>query len=629
VSKYKHIFTPLNIGKITVKNRIEIAPAMPFLATSDCDASQELVEWEKALAKGGAGIVTVGDSPVVSAISTKVGHILNLGIDKSIHAINRLAEAIQRYGAKASIELTYLDFDSTSTPSNMTLEEINNLRESFVKAAYRCLNAKMDMIMIHGAHGHLISQFLSPRKNSRTDAYGGSFANRARFVVEMLEEIRNKVGDRLAIEYRISADELMPGGLTLEEQLDFARVIQDKVDLMHISAGNLFEPECSSTMIQPTYVPRGMNVHFAERFKKELKIPVTALGSLDLDLAEQIIAEGKADMVAMNRAFIADHDCLEKARKGKEDTIRPCVRCNTCIQRTHMFFLPIRCAVNPLAGREAEFVNLPPSTRKKKVVVIGGGPAGMEAARRAAERGHDVVLFEKNARLGGALTMASAMLFKADMKNYLDWSIRMTMNTTHLTVKLSTEATPQKIKAEKPDALIIAVGSTPIIPQIPGIDRKNIVWAGDVALDKATVGNTVVVVGAGLTGSETALYLAQQGKKVTLIDMLPLEQIDVIPPHLNIMTLRTMLNRLNVATKPEVKLEAISDIGVVIVDKNNKRTEIPCNTIVLSLGLEPRKKVVKMFENLASDVYVIGDCNNQRGNLFSATSEGFLAAMDI
>ncbi len=629
MTNYKHIFTPLKIGRMTVKNRIETAPAMPFLATIDCDVSRELIEWERAFARGGAGIVTVGDSPISSEIATGVGHIINLGIDKTVGSLNRLAEAIQRYGAKASIELTYFSPHIYGSPTDMTLEEIHALIESYARAAYRCMNAGMDMIMIHGAHGHLISQFLSPRRNLRTDAYGGAFKNRVRFATEVLEAIRNKVSDRLAIEYRISADELVPGGLTLEEQLEFARVIQDKIDLIHVSAGNLFEPGRASLMIQPTYIPRGVNVHFAERFKKELNIPVTTVGSINLEMAEEIIAENKADMVAMNRAFIADPDCVNKAKKGQEDKIRPCIRCNTCIDRTHRFFLPLRCTVNPLAGREADFVNLPAPPKKKKVVIVGGGPAGMEAARRAADRGHEVVLFERDAELGGALAMASAAPFKADMKQYLAWSIRTTMDTPNLTVKLGTEATPERIKVENPDAIIIAVGSAPVIPEMPGVDRENVVWAGDVDLDKAKVGDRVVLAGAGLTGSETALYLAQQGKNITLVDMLPLEQIDAGYPSVYVETLRNMLNELNVDVKEEAKLEAITDAGAVIRDKNRERVEIPCDTVVISLGVEPLTEVVKMFEELAPDVYVVGDCNNQRGNLYSATSEGFFAAMDI
>jgi 2,4-dienoyl-CoA reductase-like NADH-dependent reductase (Old Yellow Enzyme family)/thioredoxin reductase len=629
VGEFKHIFTPLKIGRLTVKNRIETAPAMPFLATMDCDVSRELIEWERTLAKGGAAIVTIGDSPIYDELASGVGHILNLGTDKIIPGLNKLAEVIQRYGAKASIELTNFDPAIQGSPNELTLDEIKVMIKTYASAAYRCMIAGMDMIMIHGGHGHLISQFLSRKMNLRTDEYGGPFENRSRLVIDILEAIRDRVGDNLSIEYRISADELTPDGLTIDDQMAFAKVTQDKIDLLHVSAGNIFAPGGSSMIIQPTYIPRGVNVHFAGKFKKELDIPVTTLGSIDLEMAEQIIAEDKADMVAMNRALIADPEGVNKAKRGRADDIRPCIRCNTCIERTHTYFIPLHCTVNPLSGREAEFVNLPAPAKKKKVVVIGGGPAGMEAARTAADLGHAVVLFEKAANLGGALIMAAALPFKADMKSYLDWAIRSTMNRANLTVKLSTEATPENAKAENPDALIIAVGSSPIVPDIPGVDRDNVVWAGDVDVGKAEVGERVLLAGAGLTGSETALFLAQQGKKVSLIDILPLEQVDAGSPDISITKLRSMLEDLHVEVITEVVLDAVTETGAVIMDKDRKKTEIACDTVVLSLGVAPRTDVVAQFADLVPDVRVIGDCNNERGKLYNAISEGFFAAMDI
>jgi NADPH-dependent 2,4-dienoyl-CoA reductase/sulfur reductase-like enzyme len=291
--------------------------------------------------------------------------------------------------------------------------------------------------------------------------------------------------------------------------------------------------------------------------------------------------------------------------------------------------LAVHCAVNPLAGREAEFLNLPLPSKKSKVVVVGGGPAGMEAARRAADRGHEVVLFEKDSRLGGSLIMASAAPFKADMKAYLNWAVRTTMSNPNVTVKLSNEATPARIKAERPDVLIIAVGSAPIIPDIPGVKGKNVVWAGEVELGRVKVGERVLVAGAGMTGSETALHMAQQGKKVTLIDMLPLEKIDAEYPFVNIISLRRMLKELKVDIKTEVKLEAITDTGTIVTDKNRNKAEIPCDTVVLAVGVRPRTEVVQSFENLAPEVYMAGDCNKDRGNLYSATLQGFFAAMEI
>lgn len=609
-----------------LKNRIEFPPVGPLLANNGL-VSRELIEWGRAFASGGAGVVTLGDSAVILPGGVPpAGNALNLGTDQAINPLNRFAEAIQRYGAKASIQLNHR---TNYSPTDMKMEDIKTMIGGFAAAAYRCLSAGMDMILIHGAHGQLISQFVSPRKNHRTDAYGGILTNRARLVIEILEAIRNRVGNKLAIEYRISAEEFVPDGLSLEEQLEFVKLIQDKVDLLHVSAGMLDVTEILPRMIQPTYIPRGINIQLAERFKKELKIPITTVGSLNLEMAEQIIAENRADMVAMARTLIADPECINKARRGDEENIRPCVRCNTCINRTHSLRLPIHCAVNPHIGREAEFVNLMPPARKKKVVVVGGGPAGMEAAREGARRGHVVVLLEKEAHLGGTLVIASAAAFKKDMREYLDWAVRTTLNTPNLAVKLSTEATPESIKAESPDALIIACGSIPVIPQVPGVNKENVVWAGDIELGKATAGDRVVVAGAGLTGSETALFLAQQGKKVILIDILPIEKIDAGIPLVNIVALRRMLVEAVVEIKTEVKLEAITDSGVSLIDKNWNRMEIPCDTVVLASGVEPRKDMANLFKDPEMDVYTVGDCSNQGGNLYSAVSQGFFAAVDI
>jgi len=331
----------------------------------------------------------------------------------------------------------------------------------------------------------------------------------------------------------------------------------------------------------------------------------------------------------MARTLIADPECINKAKAGEDEKIRPCVRCNTCIDRTHGHRLSVRCAVNPVCGREIELKNFPASTGKKKVVIIGGGPSGMEAARTAVDRGHEVVLFEKSGSLGGTLSIASVAPFKNDMKRYLDWAIRSTTNTPYLSVRLSTEATPDIIKAENPDILIIAAGSVPIIPTIPGIDGENIVIAGDVVTGKKVVGKRCVVVGAGLAGSETALLLAQQSKKVTLIDRLSLGEVDAGHPHISITALRARLRDLDVAIRTEINLEKISETGVVLAEKNGDHSEIPCDTVVLALGLKPRRETIERLSGLAPETFVVGDCNNDRGTLYSAVSEGFLAAMNI
>ncbi len=625
MGKFEYIFKPIKIGALVIKNRIEFAPVGPLLA-HDGLVSRELIEWGRSIARGGAGIVTLGDSAVIYNPGVPGGNTLNMGSDRAINPLNAFAETVKRYGAAASIQLNY---HVSTLPSELSLDNIRSLVTSFAEAAYRCYQASMDMILIHGAHGQIISQFVSPRKNLRTDSYGGILENRARFALEILEAIRDKVGDKLAIEYRISGDELVSGGLTSDEQIEFAQLIQDRIDLIHISVGRLYDNETLPRMMPPAYIQRGLNVPLAERFKKALKIPVAVVGAIDLDMAEQILAGNKADIVAVARALIADPDSVNKAMKGNSYQIRPCVRCNTCISRTHNNRLPVHCAVNPFIGREAEFVNLLPASGKKKVVVVGGGPAGMEAARTAAERGHEVVLFEKEADLGGTLIAASSASFKADMKKYLEWAAYSTKNQANLTVKLMTEATREIVLSEKPDALIIAVGAKPFIPDVPGIKNERVVWAGDVELGRANTGERVIVVGAGLAGSETALHLAEAGKKVVLVDVLTLEQIDADIPQISIIALRKMLNDLQVEVRTETRLEAVTETGVRMIDKNGEISEIHGDTVVLALGMVHCSDMVERFKGLAEDIFVIGDSRSRRGNLYHAVSEGFFAAMEI
>lgn len=625
MSSYEHIFKPIKIGNLVIKNRIESSPAEPFLTTKDGLVSEEFIEWHKTMAKGGAGIVTVGDSPVNAAYAAESKYVIDLSNNDVCNGLYNLTEVIHRYGAKASIEL---NLRAHYTPTEMTWEEIQQVKEDFVTAAYRCKVSGFDMIMIHGGHGHLVAQFFSPFYNKRTDEYGAdTMENRSRFARELLDAVRAKIGNEMAIEYRISGSELHENSVTTEDVIEFAKLIQDKIDLIHVSVGDLYRLETIVYMIQPSYVPRGVNVHYAEMFKKALNIPVTTVGSLNMDMAEEILAEGKADMVAMIRSFIAEPDLVTKAKDGEGDTIRPCIRCMLCTHTSpHLYNFPIRCAVNPLTGREAEFANYPKPDKLKKVVIIGGGPAGMEAARDAAQRGHQVILFEKDAQLGGVLQIASSGSLKGDVKKYFDWAVKTTLNTPGITIKCSTEATPENVLAEKPDALIIAVGSESIIPPIPGVDRSNVVWAGDVDTGKVKVGNRVVLAGAGLTGSETAYQLASEGKEVTLIDMLSPEQIAEGVPLIPIGTLRGMLDQLGVKTISEVTLKDITDEGAVITDKSSNEYILPCDTVVLSLGVKPRSSIVEQFEGLIKEVYVIGDCNNKKGTIFQATTEGFIAS---
>lgn len=628
MTDHAHVFTPLKIGGITTKNRVECSPAIPFLASEDYFVTRELIEWYRRIARGGAGIVTVGETSIDYEDARRHGraNVLCLADNRAINGLSVLAETIQRYGAVASIELNH---EGLRAPAEMTTDEIRAVIDRFADAAERCRHAGMDMIMIHGGHGHLLGSFFSPATNTRSDRYGGDLQQRAQFAVEILDAVRAKIGGEMSLEYRISADELVPGAPSVEETLEFAKMIEGKIDLLHVSAGNLYAAETVPRMIQPIYLPRGINVEFAARFKKELRVPVVTVGSITMDMAEEIISEGKADMVAMIRSIIADPDCVRKTRIGRAADIRPCVRCNRCVSETRDYTRPTRCTVNPIAGREVEFLNIQTPEQRKRVVVVGGGPAGMEAARTAASRGHKVVLFEKESRLGGSLAKAAVPAFKHDMKTYLDWAQQTTLDTPGLDVRLSTEGTAEAINMECPDVIILAVGSSPTVPELPGIDQKNVVWAGDMHIQGVKIGDEVVVAGAGMVGCETALDLGLNGKLVTLIDMLPLDMIACDVHPISRTALLDMLRSASVVIKTQTRLESVTSAGAIVMNRDGGREEILCDSVVLALGATPRHETVRLLEGLAEDVRVIGDCRRRGGNLRRAITDGFNAAIDI
>ncbi|AQR96832.1 FAD-dependent oxidoreductase [Clostridium saccharoperbutylacetonicum] len=630
MDKKSNIFKPIQIGNITAQNRIEISPAGSFLCGRDGGNTPEFIAYVKSLAKSGAGIVTLGVSSIDEQSSGVP--ITNVGNSLYISDLADLVEVIHRYGALASIELVsgqYMLTPPEVVATQSSKEEIEHIIKLFSNAAERCMIAGFDMIMIHGGHGNVPAMFFSKKHNHRTDEYGGTFENRCRFGQELLGAIRKKVGNKIAIEYRISAEELLEGSSELEETLEYAKKIQDKVDIMHVSRGLLEEESLLPYLFQPTYFPRAMNLEAAKRFKKELNIPVSVVGSFDLDTAEEAVSNGDVDVVAMIRNILADTNCVRKAYKGKSDEIRPCVRCNTCINRTHTQFIRLRCAVNPLVGRETQFSEIKEEARSKKVVIIGGGPAGLEAARISAKKGYSVVVFEKNSELGGALRMASIAPFKKDMQRYLDWSIRSVINNPKIEVKLNTLATKENVLNEKPDAVLIGVGAKPIIPRFTLSDSEKVAWVGDVESKKASVGQDIVMVGAGFTGLEAAFTLAQEGKNVKVIDMIPEERIGADGIQISMIALKELLKKEGVTFECEVKLSDITEEGAIIEDKAGNKKIIKCDTVILSLGVKADRKQVELFEAIVNDVYAIGDCATKGGTLWNATRTGFDAAMDL
>lgn len=649
MASWEVVFEPIKIGSLTARNRLEVAPTVVGLANADMSVSRELIEFHRVQAQGGAGIVTVGESAIDWDRALSQAAAVNLGREFVLPGLSDLADAIKRGGAIASIQLMHAGRQAVRDliagnpigPSGMhgrftedrrreeveveemTPEMMRHVADTYAVAAFRAKNAGFDMVMLHGGHGWLLSQFISPVANLRTDEFGGSVGNRARFPIMVCRRIKQECGEDFPIEYRFSATDLVPGGLELEEAVEFARIMDAEVDAFQVSSGMISEPSTYPYTLCADYLEYGENAERTAEIKRAVSKPVAVVGAIPhLEFGGQLIADGKADVVAMCRGLIADPALPAKTLRGRSKDIRACIRCNECTMRVGQL-LPVRCSVNPVAGQDEYYRCFPLPREKKKVVVVGGGPAGMEAAHTAASRGHSVVLFEAQDKLGGNLNAFIDLPFKLDAKRFLEYLTKQ-VNDSGADVRLKTVADAAVVKAEAPDELVIAVGSEQVWPAIPGLDDSRALWAGDVNSGRASAGERVVILGGGATGCETGLALAQQGKQVTIVEMQP----DLCPQFnpCNRTMLLEFLGKENVDMKTGTRVESLKDGAVVVVGPDGTDYEIAADTFVNALGARPRTAVVDALKGLAAEVHVVGDCVRPR-ILYDAIHESFDAAM--
>ncbi|MEW6227218.1 MAG: FAD-dependent oxidoreductase [Bacillota bacterium] len=639
---FQLLTSPTKIGNMELRNRMVMAPMVTDYAYEDGSVTGRLRAYHEERAKGGVGLIIVEASyvhPSGKGFQNEVG----IYSDKLVPGLRSLANVAHAHGAKIAIQLYHGGRQTTSnvtgqpivapspipdptkgeTPKELSKDEIAGLVKTFAEAARRAKAAGFDAVEVHGAHGYLINEFLSPYSNKRTDEYGGSLENRMRFPLEVVRAVRQAVGPGFPVTYRMSADEKVPGGLTLDETKVFAkRLEQEGINALHVSAGVY---ESAAWIIQPMSLPRGCLVDLAQGIKSAVKIPVIAVGRInDPEVAETILAEGKADLIAFGRELLTDPDMPRKVTEGRLDEIRRCIACcQGCIDELFQDH-PITCTVNPRTGFERQFtLSKTPSARK--VLVVGGGPAGMEAARAAAIRGHRVTLWEKAANLGGQLPLASASPQKGEIATFLDF-IKKEMGRLKVNVQVNKEATLDAIRAEKPDVVVIATGARPSKLNVPGADRKNVVVSWDVIAGKAQVGKKVAIIGGGLVGCETAEFLAEKGHDVTIVEMLPRIGWDIGP--LVGALLFDRLAKYGVKTVTGAKTTAIGERDVTVEKDGKTETLSGFDSVVIAVGSTPEDTLANQLEGTGIDYYVIGDAWRTR-RITHAVYEGLRVAHEI
>jgi len=649
------LFEPYQIGKLKLRNRLVMAPMSCNLA-KDGNVTDRMVHFYEERAKGGVGLITVGDGIVDTPLGNNVKESTAIDDDKYIPDLKKLTHAVKSHGAKTCLQLShagrragrvskegYLDVTKGRipvapssiphpvvgqvVPRELTQEEIKEIVEKFGQASRRAIEAGFDAIGLHCAHMYLCGQFLSPWANQRNDEYGGDLERRIRFVLEVIDRIKRETGKNYPLIVRMNGQE-PEGGNSLEEIQEIARQFaKSGVDAIHVSVGFGAPIKTPGFLpsVTPMRAPDGCIVSLAENIKRAVSIPVIAVNKIgDIDLAEKILVDKKADLIAMGRPLIADPYLPMKGMKGQEEEIVPCIFCcQGCIQNVLDRDEPITCTVNPLAAKEGD-VRIIPTQKKKKVIVVGGGPGGLMTAKILTERGHHVLLYEKEVELGGQLKVASIPPGKKDIVK-LERYLTERVKRVGVTIQVGKEIIPKMIEGLKPDALVVAVGGKPIIPSIPGIELGHVVLAKDVLLGKAKVGDSVVIIGGGQVGLEVAEYLAERGKRITVIEVL--DELARGMPSIAKLPLLCSLEEFGVTIWTKAKVKEIQNREVIVQYKGSER-RVKADTVIIAAGSEPNTEFFEKIKSKISEAYLIGDSLKPR-RILEAITEGFEVGIKI
>ena len=645
--KYPNLCKPITIGRVTFRNRMFSAPMGGTDITNDGCIGPKSTAFYELRAKGGAGAVTVSECMVHPQTDGSHAYHLDTAILNSLASFTYTADAIRRHGSIPSVELSHSGMYSGTYMTDktrqhglaqwgpsacvrpdgvevgeLTHEMIDDIVAAYGNVAGLAKRAGFEMIMVHGGHGWLVNQFLSPYFNKRTDEYGGSLENRCRFARRVLEAVRAAVGPGFPIEFRMSGSELFDGGYTLTDGVEIAKQLEDCIDLLHVSAGT-YQRGFGDT--HPSmFKEHGCNVYLAAEIKKHVKIPVATLGGLnDPAQMEEIIASGKADVVYMARALLADPFLPNKVMANRDEDIVRCLRCFTCMAE-RAATATRRCTVNPLIGRELEGDVVYSAPVKKKVLVAGGGPGGLYAAYTAARRGHQVILCEKEAEVGGILKSEQALPFKWEMYQLAHTYAKLAKDAG-VEFRLNTPVTREYVEQEAPDALIVAVGSSPLVPPIPGLHGDNVVVVNNYYREKDKVTDDVVVFGGGLAGCECAIHLGMEGKRVHLVEMR-----DQLAPDANVRHRPLLLKEIEkyVTVHTGCKGLEVRPDGILCETADGKQVLVPGTSVICALGQRSNTALVEELHGTAPFVRVIGDAARV-STITNAVYWGYHAALDI
>lgn len=637
----KVLWEAFRIGQLGLRNRIVMPPMVTRYGSEEGHVTERTRNYYGARARGGVGLLIV-EATYVHQSGKAFANQLGISDDKFMSGLSDLVQVIHRHGAKAAIQLHHggrlakselsgiqpfapspLAYLVGEVPKELTIEEIAKIVAWFAKAALRAKKAGFDGVEIHGAHGYLIDQFLSRSSNKRQDAYGGDLQNRARFLIEIIKAIREEVGEGYPLWCRINGKEYgIEHGTSLEEAQQIAKMAQDaSADLIHVSASGATAP---IRVTSPKFIP-AVIADLAEGIKKAVSVPVIVVGRITPEAAEMILAEGKADLIAIGKGLLADPEIPNKVAAGRLEDIAPCIVCFGCVDALHSTtFTGIRCKVNAALGREGEY-KIFPAKKSRKVLVIGGGPAGMEAARIATLRGHQVTLYEKKDKLGGQLIQAAIPPHKDRIKSltkYLETQLRK----LGVKIELLKKVTTSMVEEFEHEVVVLATGVKSVVPEIPGLDKAHFVQALDVLEGKVKVGNKVIVIGGERVGCETAEFLAEKGKKVTITRRGPemaLKEGAYLRPF--------FLNRLlekGVTLLTEIQYNEVSPRGLAITTEEGRKITIEADTIVLAAGSIPERELYEEVSKKVRETYLVGDCLEPR-TIGEAIADGYRIGLVI